>query len=258
MDKRDTAPSPRGAVLHPQANIDIRRVLPGAALSPFVAYFWLIRWDLPAPTVQRVLPRPAVNLVSERDRWMVSGVQTQRYDRILEGCGAVFGVLFRPTGYAAFTDRPLYTLTDRTEDMAARMGICAETLHTELCALSDAQCCARLEALLLRLGARACPHRAALDALVEHARTDPSLIRAEQLASQAGVGLRTLQRRMRRDIGIGPKALLRRFRLQEAVARIEEGTPLADLAYALGYCDQAHFCRDFTAVIGAPPSRYRP
>jgi AraC-like DNA-binding protein len=70
------------------------------------------------------------------------------------------------------------------------------------------------------------------------------------------VSLRTLQRRLREHVGVGPKALLKRLRLQEAAARLAEGEPLADLAYALGYCDQAHFARDFTEAVGHPPGRY--
>ncbi len=40
--------------------------------------------------------------------------------------------------------------------------------------------------------------------------------------------------------------------------RAEQGGRIdwAELAAALGYADQAHLTRDFTAVIGVPPARY--
>jgi len=52
--------------------------------------------------------------------------------------------------------------------------------------------------------------------------------------------------------------VLRRARLHEAAARAESGTAVdwAALASDLGYADQAHLTRDFTATVGVPPARY--
>ena len=36
----------------------------------------------------------------------------------------------------------------------------------------------------------------------------------------------------------------------------EAGFTMADLAAELGYADQAHFTRDFRALVGVPPSKY--
>jgi AraC-like DNA-binding protein len=36
-----------------------------------------------------------------------------------------------------------------------------------------------------------------------------------------------------------------------------EAVDWAALAADLGYADQAHLTRDFTATVGVPPSRYR-
>jgi hypothetical protein len=47
-------------------------------------------------------------------------------------------------------------------------------------------------------------------------------------------------------------------RLHEAAARAAAGTAVdwVRLAAELGYSDQAHFTRDFTATIGVPPATY--
>jgi AraC-like DNA-binding protein len=54
--------------------------------------------------------------------------------------------------------------------------------------------------------------------------------------------------------------MMRRARLHEAALRAEaEGLASvnwAALAAELGYADQAHLARDFTATIGVPPTRY--
>jgi AraC-like DNA-binding protein len=51
-------------------------------------------------------------------------------------------------------------------------------------------------------------------------------------------------------------------RSQEAALRADEGdgegegVDWAALAADLGYADQAHLTRDFTATLGVPPTRY--
>jgi len=59
-------------------------------------------------------------------------------------------------------------------------------------------------------------------------------------------------------VGASPKWVLRRARLHEAAARADEGAGIdwARLAADLGYADQAHLTRDFTAAVGSPPGRY--
>jgi AraC-like DNA-binding protein len=60
-------------------------------------------------------------------------------------------------------------------------------------------------------------------------------------------------------VGVSPKWVMRRARLHEAALRADGGEPVdwAALAFDLGYADQAHLTREFTATIGVPPSRYR-
>jgi transcriptional regulator GlxA family with amidase domain len=70
--------------------------------------------------------------------------------------------------------------------------------------------------------------------------------------------VRTLQRLFAEHVGPGPKWVIRRYRLQEVVGRLEAGGPVdwADLAATLGYADQAHLSRDFADLFGEPPTRY--
>ena len=88
---------------------------------------------------------------------------------------------------------------------------------------------------------------------------DASFIRVEQVAAAADLSMRTLQRLFFDYVGVGPKWVLRRARLHEAATRAAAGTPVdwAELAVELGYSDQAHLTRDFTATIGKPPAAYQ-
>lgn len=250
---------PRGAVLRPAAArraFTIDRYRPSPALSPFVTHYWFVRWDLEEPYTQSVLPRPAVNLVSEPGRLLATGPSRRRFDRELGGRGAVFGVLFRPAGFSAFHPE---ALVDTGIDFAERAGVDAAALHRELLEdPDDASRVARLESLLSAQSPVPYEGMTELDDIIELALRSNDITRAEDLAERAGVALRTLQRRLKQRVGLGPKALLRRFRLLEAAARLAENDAIdhATLAQALGYSDQAHFVRDFAAVVGHPPGAY--
>ena len=78
------------------------------------------------------------------------------------------------------------------------------------------------------------------------------------MARLGGMSVRTLQRLFASYVGVSPKAVLARYRLQDAAAAIDAGTvdDLAGLAAALGWFDQAHFSREFRGVVGMTPSAY--
>ena len=95
-------------------------------------------------------------------------------------------------------------------------------------------------------------------ALVSHITDDPGLRRVDQLSAASGMTARTLQRLLADYVGVSPKWVMRRARLHEAALAAEQGGPVdwAALAADLGYSDQAHLTRDFSATIGEPPARY--
>ena len=95
-------------------------------------------------------------------------------------------------------------------------------------------------------------------ALVSRITADPGLRRVDQLAAASGMTARSLQRLFADYVGVSPKWVMRRARLHEAAERADSGEPVdwASLAADLGYADQAHLTRDFTATLGVPPGRY--
>ena len=93
--------------------------------------------------------------------------------------------------------------------------------------------------------------------MVEAIRTDRSVRRVDGFARDHGLTVRRLQRLFLTHVGVDPKWVIRRYRLHEAIERAAGGTPdWAGLAAELGYSDQAHLVRDFTAVTGVSPGAY--
>jgi AraC-like DNA-binding protein len=94
--------------------------------------------------------------------------------------------------------------------------------------------------------------------LVEWARSERGVVRVDALAERASVSVRTLQRLFDEYVGVPPKWVVRRFRVQEAAERARDGGGVdwAALAADLGYADQAHFVHDFKAQVGRTPTDY--
>ena len=114
------------------------------------------------------------------------------------------------------------------------------------------------EALLCSVRPEQDPVAERVAALVSRITADPGLRRVDQLAAASGMTARSLQRLFADYVGVSPKWVMRRARLHEAAERADSGEPVdwASLAADLGYADQAHLTRDFTATIGISPTRY--
>jgi transcriptional regulator GlxA family with amidase domain len=102
------------------------------------------------------------------------------------------------------------------------------------------------------------PSASQIEAIVSWMITAPAGTRVTDVARHHGLTTRALQRLFRHHLGVGPKWVLQRYRLHEAAERIAAGRhgEWAEVALELGYADQAHFIRDFSAVVGIPPQTY--
>lgn len=278
-------PTTRG-VLRPVATgreAGLRRDLPvSPALEPFVERYWAVRWDRTgqAPFRSEVLPHPSVNLSLEcgdRPRFgvdlpavLLHGVVGHRFTVDLTGRGRVVAAKFRPGGFTALTGVvvPRGTVRavaptdlDGRDEPCGRRGA-AVALDDALRALAadgtDEAIAARLDDALLPLAHEPDPAYRHLRDLLTAMVTDRTLVRVDQVAELAGTSTRGLQRTFAAYVGLGPKAVLARYRLQDAVAALDDGRveDLAGLAASLGWFDQAHFSRDFREVVGVTPTAY--
>jgi len=127
---------------------------------------------------------------------------------------------------------------------------------------TDEEVAARLDETLLPAAREPETAYVQLRGLLARMVTDRSLVRVEQVAAEAAVSPRTQQRLFSRYVVVGPKAVLARYRLQDAVTTIDEGAighgvdDLAALAASLGWFDHAHVCRDFRDLVGTTPRAY--
>ncbi|NEW27750.1 helix-turn-helix domain-containing protein [Nocardia cyriacigeorgica] len=257
----------RKGILHPDEQARYRtlnRLPVGPAVAEFIDWYWSVRWDLRGrpPYIAEVLPFPCVNVTFERSDvktgGFVNGVCTTKFVRELSGAGETFGIRFRAGGFGAFTGLDVGEFRDRTVALAEVLPDADRLTAAVLAEPGDAGRRDIVESFFGRGLSAPDPNYDLVRRIVAAMAGDQELTRVDQVTERYAVSIRTLQRLFRRYVGAGPKWVLRRYRLQDAADLLARGRAedLAALAAELGYYDQAHFTREFTAEVGMAPAEY--
>ena len=230
-------------------------------MRPFVDYLWVVRWDVDKPYTQSVLTQPKIHLAAEDGRLLVYGVSRRVFRRVLTDQGKAIGVAFRAGGF-----RPFLRPGERVGSLQNKV-IGADELwdiddravaRRALAEADDEAMVGRVEQLLETREPRIDPVAEQVAALVDLIESQRWMRRVDELAGESGLGVRALQRLFREYVGAAPKWVIQRRRLLDAAELAHAGRQVAwaELADELGYSDQAHLVRDFTAAVGTPPAAY--
>ena len=254
---------PRGIVRRgplPGTSRHVRHA-PVDALRAWIEHFWFISWDLgdAPPYAAATLQHPSVHLVFEDDGSRIVGVMTKRFETVLRGRGRVFGVKFRPGGFRPWLGRAVATITDRRIAPVDVFGSAIARLDAAIAAASDELAMiGHATSFLLARTPSPDANVERVAAIAASIMADRAITRVEHLVAATGLDLRALQRLFREYVGASPKWVINRYRLHEALEQIAAGGAIdwAALALDLGYFDQAHFIRDFRALVGVSPGAY--
>ncbi len=248
----------------------LSRYPPPDALAGLVQRFWVPVWRLPPGrrSVQRVLQYPVALIVVTPEYSRFYGVTTGLGETVLTGAGWAVGVLCTPAAGSVIAGGPMSGHTDRHVDVAEVLGPAGvELTHRVRAAMAaDPHAVtahhAAIEAFADALGPLATvvatdTEGRLVEDVVRLVESRPDLLRVAQVCAETGLSERALQRLVHRRLGLTPKWLLQRRRLQEAADRLRTGdATAADIAATLGYADQAHFVRDFRRITGTTPGAF--
>ena len=251
---------------------------PAPALRPYVAHYsgWRQR-GVPA-SIHRGLPSPYLTLILTLDDPLVVLAHPDRrqapgrYDALVGGlhlapamiahggrqsglqvavhplgCRMLFGL---PAGELAGLDLDLAELLGGPGVERLRAGLLAATTWPARFAAVDAA--------LLTLARR---HDTEVHPDVIHAfrrlLATGGRLPVRDLAGEVGWSPRHLTDRFRTETGLGLKEAARVVRFDRARRQLTPGAPLAALAVAAGYYDQAHLAREVRALTGVTPTQLR-
>lgn len=242
-------PWERGRAFH------LERVAPPPALAHIIERHWIASWDLRDRESfrQEVLPHPSINLVAEPDRTLIWGVPTARDTRQLDGTGWAVGTKFQPGAFTACTGIEAHRLTDTHIPVNSAFGRSLGPHDHQ-----QRSIIAAVQTLLAPYAAVDDPALRLVAQVIDSMRQLSPNARVQDIADINCLASRTLQRLFRRYVGVGPKWVLKRLRIHQAVERLasQPNPDWTDLALDLGYYDHAHFIRDFRLIVGRSPTQY--
>jgi len=247
-----------------------RELAPPAALRGSVSCLWI---GVAPPGEDRttvVLPDACVDLIWERGKGAyVAGPDTGPAPATSPPGTIMAGVRFAPGAAGPALGIPMTALLNERVDVADLGRGPAAGLARRLPGSLDPDMALRLLTEL----ARAMTDEGPPDALTAQAArllARPP-VRAETVADHLGVSERQLRRRCQASVGYGPATLRRVLRFRRFVSWADAGrgrghlasgggdpasggADLAQVAFDLGYADQAHLTRECVRLAGVTPA----
>jgi AraC-like DNA-binding protein len=251
------------------AYLGFQRILPGPLLRPYVRSYWYFQRETPLLTYHEEFMHPrggfgvAFNL--GESLWLDS--QPLAAPIFLDGANTVsrrmgflgrvelMGISFREGEAYPFLAVPLAELRNETALLDALDRPSLMQLYGRL---YDAESLtARIDLLDQWLLGRLALGKAR-DSLIP---ASLALLREGQLpipelARQFAISQRQLERLYQSQVGMSPKQYVQLQRIETARVALKQVQSNTTLAVDLGFYDQSHFIRGFTAVIGMTPYRY--
>jgi AraC-like DNA-binding protein len=241
----------------------IHRYAPSEHLVDLVERYWVPVWSLSEPSTQSTLQHPVCLVVVSNTYARFYGVTRGRSSVTLEGDGWAVGTMLTPAAGRLLLGRSVAEVTDTWVDLRDLQAdttladdVRAEMQRDPHAPAAHLAAIAHVESwLATHLPVDTAGHL--VNRLVARLGEQPEITRVDELAREAGLSERSLQRLVEQRIGLSPKWLLQRRRLHDAVEALKAGRgTLAEMAAALGYADQAHFTHDFRTVTGMTPGDY--
>lgn len=231
---------------------------PAGALGAFVEKMW---WGLPYPERERAFviePDGRVDVVlafnASGGSAVAFGSTTRATQYLLDPSLHYLGIRFRPGRALPFLNlsagelRDAHHIADRVGSVTAESLIGAAIDNIKRPSFDPV-------ARQLETFARAQNLRPTLmEALTQYIEQRAGMVTVEDLAYQAGLGARQLERLFHAHIGMSPKLFARIARYNRVRDALSAGARLnADLAARFGYTDESHLRRDYHAFALATP-----
>lgn len=247
-----------------------REIIPQPPLNRYVECFWTLEGASTLAQPERILPDGCIELILNfgaqfsqhcddtqklQPRNFLVGQMTGPIMITPSGPVQLIGIRFHPGGTLPFVRMPLHEVTDQVVEL----GSFSSALERDLLRVAErpnllSQKIRAIEEFLTTslTNSRHDSWSMTIAARIIESR---GLVAVEELATDAGISSRQLERRFLSDIGVGPKLLVRIIRFQQVFRAVEQSNNAwAEIALACGYYDQAHLIRDFNQFAQQTPA----
>ena len=250
---------------------------PSKLLAPYIKRYWAIENTLEKgeTCIQRIIPtgltellmyftpRPKILTGNKylSDNVALYGHQNDYYDMELTGDLSVFSIVFQPQGLMQFFQFPLHEICNQNvplkylsrqagSDLEEKMG--EATTFYQRVNIVEVYLWNLLKNNFTDFEFRRINH------IVELITQTYGTVDINQMASEACLSRKQLERIFTGQIGISPKQYLKIIRFQNAIFQKQQNNNLSmtELSYESGYFDQSHFINDFKTLSGLTPGHF--
>lgn len=252
----------------------IRRAPLNQMLIPYVKYFWSMKapahvkidqWLVPVCNGDLVINLSDPARCTEADGTVaylkgacICGIR-RHCTRIEQGGPVhVMGAAFYPAGLYPFINGPVDITVDHT--LSAKMLMPEFTfVLTEEVEVGETATLALLEASLLNILENTDPRRRVIPKIVTDFCAIGGKDTIKTFCQINGISSRTLERLIKKHVGISPREYISLVRMQNAVRGVIDNprTSLTEQAYEYGFYDQPHFTREFREKLNRTPSDFK-
>jgi AraC-like DNA-binding protein len=255
------------------ARLGFQLIPPSRLLRPYVRSYWYFQCATPLLSYQDEYMRPlgrfgigfnfgdplCLDAQAITEPVFLDGVNTISRKMSFLGHVELMGLSFHEGGAFPFLGIPLIELQNAISLLDALSRINLLSLHSRLQEAKSLSIRIHLleEWLLSRLLLGKERDRL-IPASLNRLREREGHLPISELAHEFSISQRQLERLYQNQVGISPKQYSQLLRVE--TARLALGqmnkSSTADLAVELGFYDQSHFIREFSAVIGLTPHAY--
>jgi AraC-like DNA-binding protein len=245
-------------------------IIPRPPLNRYVECFWTLESSSPSAQPERILPDGCIELILNfgaqfsqhcdetrklQPKNFLVGQMTGPIMITPSGPVQLIGIRFNPGGTLPFVRMPLHEVTDQVVDL----GGISSTLERDLLRVTSRSSVLseKIRAIeeFLTTALTNSKHDSSSMSIAARIIESRGLVAVEELAMDAGISSRQMERRFLSDIGVGPKLLGRIIRFQQVFRAVEQSNNAwAEIAIACGYYDQAHLIRDFNQFAQQTPA----
>lgn len=255
------------------AYLGFHLMTPSPALCPYIQSYWYFRCDTPLPMYHEeyMHPRGGFGIVFNfgssvqldgqdiLDPLFLDGTTTRSRKMGFLGRVELMGIRFHEGGAYRVLGVPLAELRDQTWllDVLDRSSLLR--LYAQLQeAISLPVRLQLLETWLMERLALGKAGNRVVPASLKLLRASGGQMSMAQLAQECAISQRQLERLYQCQVGMSPKQytqLLRVDKAREALKGMSQSSTTR-LSMELGFYDQPHFIREFSAVVGMTPYAY--
>ena len=252
-------------------HFSLQRFYPSSPLEAIVDHYWIVKWQLPDGEgyTQSVIPHPNTHLTFIENASHIQGICQTKYSHTMTGKGQVLGIKFKPAGFYPFAYKAgvaMSALVNQVEDIAKFFPTCSALKQIETTFLHstiDEERLRELEYVMFTdvlSGQLSVNDKVNLvNQMVHRIETNKSIMSVNDLCALYQLDNRGLQRLFSQYVGVSAKWIINRFRIHDALTQVETNKQVdwTKLAVDLGYYDQAHFIKDFKALMGVTPKQHQ-